>query len=155
MNQGTKTKGNKKMEHIMIGVSDEILTCAICGKDELKKTIVLAIIEEGEVVGETFAGSECASRLLKGQVKGTNKLGRKSRTFKDDMIKNHPRFSAFLNIKKTDPIRAGKILNSITEEIEKKFPTAFINHLKKERNKRKKEREQKANFKFRQHSNRF
>jgi len=43
----------------ILGISDEVETCERCGKTNLKRTVVLT---DGE--GETYVGTECASRLM-------------------------------------------------------------------------------------------
>lgn len=47
------------------GITDDTDTCEVCGKIELKSVIMLAIIEDGEELGELiYAGSTCGPRLL-------------------------------------------------------------------------------------------
>jgi hypothetical protein len=49
-----------------IGVTDDCVTCQNCGKDELKSTVVLAILDaDGNQDGDvTYYGSSCAARAL-------------------------------------------------------------------------------------------
>lgn len=47
------------------GTTDDTDTCEVCGKVELRSVVMLAVIENGEELGELiYAGSSCASRLL-------------------------------------------------------------------------------------------
>ena len=48
-----------------IGVTDDCVTCQNCGKDELKSTVVLAILDaDGNAEEITYYGSTCAARAL-------------------------------------------------------------------------------------------
>lgn len=46
------------------GTTDDVTTCGICGREDLKSTVILAIITpDGTCDGVTYAGSECAAKL--------------------------------------------------------------------------------------------
>lgn len=46
------------------GTTDEMTTCQICGKPELKGTVILDILDEdGNTEDITYAGSTCAAKL--------------------------------------------------------------------------------------------
>jgi hypothetical protein len=46
------------------GTTDEITTCGICGREELRGTVRLEIVTvTGEVEGEVFAGTSCAGTV--------------------------------------------------------------------------------------------
>lgn len=48
-----------------IGITDECLTCQKCGRDELKSTVVLAILDaDGTEEEITWYGSTCAAKVL-------------------------------------------------------------------------------------------
>jgi len=48
-----------------IGVTDDCVTCQNCGKDELRSTVVLAILDaDGNAEEVTYYGSTCAARAL-------------------------------------------------------------------------------------------
>jgi hypothetical protein len=49
------------------GTSDEITTCDVCGKEELKGTVRLVIDDDNS---EIFAGVNCAAKLSGKPVKG-------------------------------------------------------------------------------------
>lgn len=52
----TKTKIAK-----LRGTTDECTQCQLCGRDELKRTVVIEYLDTGEIV---HAGSDCAARAL-------------------------------------------------------------------------------------------
>lgn len=57
------------------GTTDEMTTCEICGKPELKGTVVLEALDaDGNADGVTYAGSTCAAKLT----------GRKSAVIRHD-----------------------------------------------------------------------
>lgn len=46
------------------GTTDDITTCEHCGKDDLKSTVRMVVVDpDGNNEGELFAGSDCAARL--------------------------------------------------------------------------------------------
>lgn len=48
-----------------LGVTDETVTCESCGKDNLRSTVVLGILDaDGNVESTTYYGSTCAARAL-------------------------------------------------------------------------------------------
>lgn len=48
-----------------LGCTDDVVVCEKCGKEELKKTIVLAVLDaDGNVEETTYYGSSCAARAL-------------------------------------------------------------------------------------------
>jgi hypothetical protein len=52
-------------KHRYIGVTDECVQCQYCGKDDLKSTVVLAILDgDGNEEEITYYGSTCAARAL-------------------------------------------------------------------------------------------
>jgi hypothetical protein len=52
----------------IVGISDEVITCECCGRDNLKKTIVVMDLEGNE----RYFGSNCASKYLKVKSKEVN-----------------------------------------------------------------------------------
>lgn len=59
----------------VLGTTDELTTCQICGKPELRGTVVLEALDaDGGTEGITYAGSTCAAKLT----------GRKSTAIKSD-----------------------------------------------------------------------
>lgn len=51
------------LTYTAMGMTDEVTTCEICGKPELKGTIRLLVQDpDGNVEGEIFAGTTCAGR---------------------------------------------------------------------------------------------
>lgn len=55
-----------------MGTTDEITTCQICGKPELKGTVILGILDaDGNVEEVVYAGSTCAARRLGGHTTAT------------------------------------------------------------------------------------
>lgn len=47
----------------VLGTTDEVTTCDICGKVELKGTIVLGVLDaDGNVEAELYAGSSCGAK---------------------------------------------------------------------------------------------
>lgn len=61
------------MKFRMIGTTDENTTCDVCGKMELRSTVMLVSLDaDGNADGEvTYAGSTCAGRML------TNSTGKR------------------------------------------------------------------------------
>lgn len=54
-----------------VGVTDERITCDLCGKDELKSTVVLYVLDEDGNDDEiVYYGSSCAAKVL-----GRNRRG--------------------------------------------------------------------------------
>lgn len=48
-----------------IGTTDECIECQLCGKADLRSTVVLAILDrDGNVEDVTYYGSTCAARAL-------------------------------------------------------------------------------------------
>lgn len=45
----------------LLGTTDECDTCDLCGRDDLKRTVVIRLLDSGETI---YAGSDCASRTL-------------------------------------------------------------------------------------------
>jgi hypothetical protein len=46
------------------GTTDDVTTCDICGREELRGTVRLEIVDSlGRVEGEIFAGTSCASTI--------------------------------------------------------------------------------------------
>ena len=53
------------------GTTDDVTTCQICGKPELKGTVILDILDEdGNTEDITYAGSTCAAKLAGGRATG-------------------------------------------------------------------------------------
>lgn len=51
-----------------MGTTDEVTTCEICGKPELKGTVILGICDaDGNVEEVMYAGSTCGARKLGGR----------------------------------------------------------------------------------------
>lgn len=51
------------MEYRVLGTTDEVTTCEICGREELKGTIVLGVLDaDGNVEAEMYAGSSCGAK---------------------------------------------------------------------------------------------
>lgn len=47
----------------VLGTTDDVTTCEICGREELKGTIVLGVLDaDGNVEAEIYAGSSCGAR---------------------------------------------------------------------------------------------
>jgi hypothetical protein len=48
------------------GSTNDCTTCDICGREELKKTVVLNAKTRGsdEIISVIYAGTDCASRLI-------------------------------------------------------------------------------------------
>jgi hypothetical protein len=57
------------------GNEDEVLECDICGKTELKSTVILSFVDDetGDCEGEVYAGSSCASKLAGIPVRDINR----------------------------------------------------------------------------------
>lgn len=52
-------------EYRVLGTTDEVTTCEICGRDELKGTIVLGVLDaDGNVEAEMYAGSSCGAKAV-------------------------------------------------------------------------------------------
>jgi hypothetical protein len=70
----------KLMKYEYLGTTDEVTTCDCCGKTNLKNTVAIRDLDEGEVL---YFGVTCAARALKVQVadvkKGTADADRKRR----------------------------------------------------------------------------
>lgn len=45
----------------LLGTTDECTQCQLCGREELKHTVVIEFLDTGEIV---HAGSDCAARAL-------------------------------------------------------------------------------------------
>lgn len=59
-----------------IGVTDECVTCEKCGKADLKRTVVLGILDaDGNTENVTYYGSTCAARAL-AELDGRRTTGR-------------------------------------------------------------------------------
>ena len=56
-----------------LGTTDEVTTCEVCGKKNLKKTIAVSIDESDPI----YMGSECATRSLGRSLKDVNAEVRK------------------------------------------------------------------------------
>lgn len=84
-----------------VGTSDEILECDLCGKSNLRNTVVLAYIDaEGESEGERFVGRDCAAKLITGvkSVKAGNKIAREAEAAmrrRAEAVKNSKAMLAF------------------------------------------------------------
>src|SRR5882724_9348214 len=51
-----------------MGTTDEITTCEVCGKPELKGTVMLGILDaDGNTEEIVYAGSTCAARKVGGK----------------------------------------------------------------------------------------
>lgn len=49
-----------------VGTTDDVVTCERCGKQDLRCTVVLALLDEdGNDEGVTYYGTTCAARALK------------------------------------------------------------------------------------------
>lgn len=61
---------NKTMTNYRaMGTTDEVTTCEICGKPELKGTVILAILDaDGNREATVYAGATCAARRVGGNV---------------------------------------------------------------------------------------
>ena len=46
-----------------IATSNDVTTCECCGRQNLKKTIVIQTIEDGAAMGERYYGIDCAATL--------------------------------------------------------------------------------------------
>jgi hypothetical protein len=47
----------------VLGTTDDVTTCEICGKDDLKSTTMVATLDpDGNEAGMTYAGSDCAAK---------------------------------------------------------------------------------------------
>lgn len=53
----------------ILGTTDEITTCSLCGRDDLKLTVVIDFVDaDGNPEGELdYFGSDCASKIFTGQ----------------------------------------------------------------------------------------
>ena len=52
------------MRYATRGTTDDVTTCQICGKAELKGTVILAILDaDGNTEDVTYAGTSCAAKL--------------------------------------------------------------------------------------------
>lgn len=50
------------------GTTDDVTTCQICGKPELKGTVILAILDaDGNAEDVTYAGTTCAAKAARGR----------------------------------------------------------------------------------------
>lgn len=59
-----------------VGVTDECVECQRCGKADLKRTVVLAILDaDGNAEDVTYYGSNCAARAL-AELDGRRTTGR-------------------------------------------------------------------------------
>jgi len=55
-----------------LGTTDDVIQCERCGKDELRSTVVLEVLDaDGNAEDVTYYGSTCAARVL------TERTGRK------------------------------------------------------------------------------
>lgn len=53
---------NSELPHLVrTGTTDEITTCELCGKANLKKTVVFRVLDSG--AQEIFLGSDCAESV--------------------------------------------------------------------------------------------
>lgn len=49
------------------GITDDTDTCEFCGKIELRRVVMLAVLDDGEETGELiYAGTTCAARMISG-----------------------------------------------------------------------------------------
>ncbi len=49
----------------VLGISDEVTECHCCGRMDLKRTIILGILDaDGTVIDQTHYGTECAAAAL-------------------------------------------------------------------------------------------
>lgn len=56
-------KGTEMTTYRVLGTTDEVTTCEICGREELKGTIVLGVLDaDGNVEAEMYAGSSCGAK---------------------------------------------------------------------------------------------
>lgn len=50
-------------DYRVLGTTDAVTTCEICGRDELRGTIVLGVLDaDGNVEAEIYAGSSCGAK---------------------------------------------------------------------------------------------
>lgn len=55
------------------GTTDDVTTCQICGKPELRGTVILGILDaDGNTEDVTYAGTTCAARVIGGQATGAS-----------------------------------------------------------------------------------
>lgn len=54
---------NRRVWYQVAGTSNDVTTCECCGRANLKKTVVVQLVEDGAVMGETYLGSSCAVRF--------------------------------------------------------------------------------------------
>ncbi|HWB34885.1 MAG TPA: hypothetical protein VHA75_02565 [Rugosimonospora sp.] len=53
------------MGWLILGTTDDITTCEVCGKTELRGTVHLGITDaDGALVDEVYAGTTCAARRV-------------------------------------------------------------------------------------------
>ena len=89
-------------QYKFVGSTDTVTQCGCCGKENLKKTIVLQNVESGDFV---YYGSTCGARALGWEVKAFNaaasaadknaRLARAQRNQKiDHAIEHHPEMLA-------------------------------------------------------------
>lgn len=56
------------MRYATRGTTDDVTTCQICGKPELRGTVILAILDaDGNTEDVTYAGTSCAAKLASGR----------------------------------------------------------------------------------------
>jgi hypothetical protein len=54
------------------GTTDDVTTCQICGKPELRGTVILAILDaDGNTEDVTYAGTTCAAKMAGNRTTGT------------------------------------------------------------------------------------
>lgn len=65
----------ERLTYRVAGTTDDVTQCDTCGRDELKGTVRLELVDgEGNVHGEVFSGTSCAAQLA----------GRKAQTIRTE-----------------------------------------------------------------------
>lgn len=70
------------------GITDECLECQHCGRTDLKKTIMLHILDEDGNLGElTYFGTTCAARALGTTAADVRKKAQSAQTYRTTRVK--------------------------------------------------------------------
>lgn len=59
------TRRNSSHAFTVLGTTQDVTSCDCCGRDDLKKTVVLGVLDDdGSVLSETYYGAACAAKAL-------------------------------------------------------------------------------------------
>lgn len=86
------------IEYRIIGTTDDVVTCGRCGKENLKNTIVVQLLDDGSPEDFEFWGSTCAAKYTGKPGKSLLSVARNNQMIRESRVSDARRMLAGIDL---------------------------------------------------------